>query len=328
MKKVLLASTALALSAGVAAADVRLSGDARMGLQYNSANAVSTTIEKRFTLNIDGSTTTDGGVTLGARLRIRSDENTGSSTNGARVFARFGGLTVAAGNILGAIESMPNLYGPVTPLQMTGNGFHSMITNVDRGAGPGAIGTGGVNQFGWDSYSSRGNAGTASGDGIEVIYTMGDFTFHASYSADSLRGVAGGGNVRAAAYGAYKFSGWTLAVGIQDSNVVADEQEDILAATISGKVGNFDVGLGYAQNGKGANKVDKVALNVGVTLDNGLGLVAHVANQNFSGAGVTNPTTFGIGARYGLGGGAFISGGIQTTERGATRADLGLSFNF
>lgn len=326
MKKVLFASTALALSAGVAAADVRLSGDARMGLQYNSANVVTTTIEKRFTLNIDGSTTTDGGVTLGARLRIRSDENTGSNTNGARVFARFGGLTVAAGNILGAIESMPNLYGPVTPLQMTGNGFHSMITNIDRGAGKGGVI--GRQYFGWDAYSSRGNAGTASGDGIEVIYTMGDFTFHVSYSADSLGGVAGGGNVRTAAYGAYKFSGWTLAIGIQDSNVLPNDAEDILAATLSGKVGNFDVGLGYAQTGAGANKVDKVALNVGVTLANGLGLVAHVANQNHSDAVVTNPTTFGIGARYGLGGGAFISGGIQTTERGATRGDIGLSFSF
>lgn len=323
MKKVLLASSALALSAGVAAAEVKFSGDARMGLQYNSAAAVTTTIEKRFTLNIDGSTTTDGGVTLGARVRLRSDENTGSNTNGARVFASYAGLTVAAGNILGAIESMPNLYGPVTPLQMTGNGFHSMVTNVDRGAA-------GLDYFSWDAYSSRGNAGTASGDGIELLYSNGPIALHMSYSADSLGGVGGGGNVRTAIYGAYTFSGWTFAIGYQDSNrnTFGPNSEDKLVGTISGKVGMFDLGLGYAQNGTGANQINKVALNAGVDLANGLRLTAHVANQSTSGGPVTNPTTFGIGARYGLGGGAFLSGGIQTTERGATRGDIGVSFNF
>ena len=37
MKKLLLATTAVALSAGVAAADVGLSGDARMGIAFNDA---------------------------------------------------------------------------------------------------------------------------------------------------------------------------------------------------------------------------------------------------------------------------------------------------
>lgn len=323
MKKVLFASTALALSAGVAAAEVKFSGDARLGLQYNSANAVTTVLEKRFTLNIERSTTTDGGVTLGARVRIRSDELTaaggGTAVNNARVFGSYAGLTVAAGNIIGAIESVPNLYGPTTPLTMTGNGFHSMITNVDRGgAGP--------NQFGWDSYGSRGNS-TASGDGIELLYNNGPFAFHVSYSADSLRGVAGGGNVRTAAYAAYTFSGWTVAVAVQDSNVAAAGAEDLLLGTISGAIGNFNVGLGYAQVGEGANRVNKVALNGSATF-NGLTVQAHVANQSTSGGVVTNPTTFGIGAIYGLGGGATVSGGIQTTERGATRGDIGVAFRF
>ncbi|MFN6978013.1 MAG: porin, partial [Gemmobacter sp.] len=112
------ATTALALSAGVAAAEVKFGGDARMGLQYNSAgwtgaNTPTVRLEKRFTLNIDGSTTTDGGVTLAARARIRSDENAGAAVSGARVSASFAGLTVTAGNIDSPIEQMGVMYRPL-----------------------------------------------------------------------------------------------------------------------------------------------------------------------------------------------------------------------
>jgi outer membrane protein OmpU len=48
MKKILLATTAVALSAGVAAAEVKLSGDARFGIQYDGGKADNKTVlEKR-----------------------------------------------------------------------------------------------------------------------------------------------------------------------------------------------------------------------------------------------------------------------------------------
>ena len=172
MKKVLIATTALTLSAGIAAADVKISGSARFGLQYNGANATKTSLEKRMTLNIDASTTADNGVTFGARVRLRSDEVAGSAVNGARVFARAGGLTVAAGNTLGAIESMPNLYGPSVGL--TGLGWSGLVTNIDR-----AGAAHNTNYFDWDAYDSRG----LGAEGIEVIYSRGDFTGQVSYSS-------------------------------------------------------------------------------------------------------------------------------------------------
>ncbi len=68
MKKLLLASTALVATAGIAAADVNLSGGARFGIIDNGTD---TLITNRFTINIDGNATIDSGAELFARVRIR-----------------------------------------------------------------------------------------------------------------------------------------------------------------------------------------------------------------------------------------------------------------
>lgn len=315
MKKFLIASTALVAMAGAAAAEVKIGGDARFGLRYNSAPAAGVTktqLEKRMTVNIDGSTTADNGVTFGARVRLRSDENAATLVSGARVFARAGGLTVAAGNILGAIESMPNLYGPSVGL--TGLGWSGLVTNVS-GLGHAA--------FDWDAFSSNANGA----EGIEVIYSMGDFTGHLSYSSNGLRGVApASSGRRVAAYGAYKFSGWTVALGIQDSNVVAGGVEDKVVLTASGKIGDFGIGFGAAQNGKGANKINKFALNGSYTM--GATTISGYIAQQGAAAGVLSRSTYGIGASYAMGGGASLVGGIERTTAKTTRADIGVSFSF
>ena len=318
MKKFLIASTALVAMAGAAAAEVKISGDARFGLQYNGANAVKTSLEKRMTVNIDGSTTADNGVTFGARVRIRSDEVAGTAVSGARVFARSGGLTVAAGNILGALESTPNLYGPSVGL--TGLGWSGLTTNVDRGGA-----THDANYFDWDSFSSRGNGA----EGIEVIYSMGDFAGHVSYSSSKLNGVNAAAR-RLAAYGAYTFSGWTVALAIQDADTARDVQDKVVL-TASGKIGDFGIGFGVAQNGKGAKavggKITKYALNGSYTMG-ATTVSGYIANQNVLPVATGSKSSFGLGVSYDLGGGAAIAGGIERTTRKDTRADIGVSFRF
>ena len=86
MKKVLFATTALVATASVAAADVTLSGGGRFGLVYNSqsTDGVKNTnskvrMERRMTINIDGSGSTDGGLEFGGRMRLRSDEGEAGS---------------------------------------------------------------------------------------------------------------------------------------------------------------------------------------------------------------------------------------------------------
>ena len=350
MKKFLIASTALVAMAGAAAAEVKISGDARFGLQYTGdatdfgapAGTSKTSLEKRMSVNIDGSTTADNGVTFGARVRIRSDEIAGTDTAGARVFASAGGLTVAAGNILGAIESMPNLYGPSVGL--TGLGWSGMVANIDRGPAVGlaaataaaaptpltaaqtrAAQKHGAMYFDWDAYSSRGNGA----EGIEVMYSMGDFKGHISYSSSKLNGGAAA-TKRVAAYGAYTFSGWTVALGIQDADTANDIQDKVIL-TASGKIGDFGIGFGVAQNGKGAKavggKVTKYAINGSYTMG-ATTVSGYIANQDVLPVAGGSKSSYGIGASYSMGGGASLVGGIERTTRKDTRADIGVSFSF
>lgn len=241
MKKALLATTAVVLTAGMAAAEVKFSGDARFGLQYSSTgfpqgttaftgNTSKTILEKRLRLNLDASTTTDSGVTFGGRVRITSEEgvsnpaalagnqvNANQSVNtiasGARVYAQYGGLTVAVGNILGAVETAPNFSRHAVRYTLTTLDYHSL--------------------GGFDAFASAGNGA----EGIEVIYKQGPLQFHLSHSDADMTRQAGAAR-RTAAHLAYTFNGWTVAGVVQDS---ANNAEDFYGLTAGGKIQNFGV---------------------------------------------------------------------------------------
>lgn len=306
MKKVLLATTAVALSAGVAYAEVSISGNARMGLQYTdtpAGTAAKTTIEKRMTVSINATTESSSGITFGANVRIRSNENAGF-LNGARVFMQTSGFEMAMGNINGAIESMPGLYDPSVGL--TGLGWGGLVTN-----------TAGDGYFGWDAYTHSANGA----EGVEVTYTAGAFTGHVSYSDNSVGGLSSnGGNSgvkRAAAYGAYTMNDWTVALGLQESNALGGA-EDKAILTVGGKLGDYSVGFGYADN----NGTKKFALNGAATFG-ATTVSAYVADEDTAGT----DTAYGLGVSYDLGG-ASIVGGFAHTESDVNRADLGVSFSF
>ncbi len=303
MKKVLLATTALALSAGVASAEVSLSGNARMGLQYNSAPSTGvdkTTLEKRFTLNISGSTETSSGIALGAAMNLRDNESTTASTvnSGARVFLKSGNIEVAAGNIYGAIDSMPGLYSASAGL--TGLGWDGLVTNtVTKG------------DWAWDSYTSSGNGV----EGVEATYSAGAFSGHLSYSSDQLSGLTTTAK-KTAGYIAYTMGDWTVALGAQDASVNTNDKTIV---TVSGKVGDFGVGIAAADN----DGVTKIALSGSATFG-ATSVSVYVADDESTGA-TDNP--MGLGVSHDLGGASLV-GGVARTDTGNNRADLGVSFSF
>jgi len=302
MKKVLLATTAVALSAGVAYAEVSFSGNARMGLQYTSepaAGVAKTTLEKRMTVNIDATTESSSGITFGARMRLRSNENTGAhGFSGARVYLSTGGLEIGAGNIYGAIDSMPGLYNSEVGLTVL-NDAGVVVNTVANPA----------TAWGFDDFSSNGNGA----EGVEAIYTAGAFTGHLSYSGDQLRGETTDGK-RVAAYGAYTMNDWTVALGMQDSS---DDNEDKTVLVVSGNVGDYGVGFAAADN----NGETKIALNgsatFGATTVNGF-IADEESGDNLA---------IGLGVSYDLGGAAVV-GGVEKDAAGVTRADFGVSFSF
>lgn len=117
MKKALIASTALVLSAGIAAADVTISGYGRTGVQYQENRGGVNSDEKeaqivsRMRLNFDASTSTDQGVEFGGRIRMQWDQGeTGATESPAYLYVTSNGLTVSVGNVNTAYDSAGLLY--------------------------------------------------------------------------------------------------------------------------------------------------------------------------------------------------------------------------
>ncbi|WP_273498651.1 porin [Lentibacter algarum] len=259
---------------------------AAVGTAATPAGASSTDITSRLRIVIDANAESDAGVTFGAMVRIQQGEGQQGATNGARSYAKSGGLEVGVGNIWGALESMPGQY-PID-LGLTGLGY-------DYGVG------------GADAYSSGGLVSSGA-NGIEVMYSMGDFTAHISASDT---------NDRIAAYGAYTFSGWTVALGLQDSSAATDTE---ITATVGGTVGPVSLGLAYAETG--AN-VDRFVLSAGMDVGAATNVEAYYASQSNMA-----DDSYGIDFNHSLGGGTSLRGGVASNFSGQTVADFGVRFNF
>ena len=302
MKNLLIATTALVATAGMAAAEISFSGGARFGIVHDDSRATDETrVHNRFTLNIDGTAETDSGVEFFARVRVRGG-NTGdtglvaTTVSAPRVGATIGGLTVAVGNINGALESTPGLYSGNVGL--TGLGWGSLPTNNSAAGG-----------FAWDAFSSGG----AGSNGVEVIYSSNGFGVHVSHSGSSAAGAAD----RTAINVSYNFSDWTVALGHQSSDTTAEETTLL---TVGGTIGNVAVGFAHADNDG-----DRDATRVNATFEVGAG--TKVTAYYTAASGVGREDSYGLGFTHSLGG-ATLAGGVANSFTGATVADMGVRFNF
>ncbi|MGY6697083.1 MAG: porin, partial [Roseinatronobacter sp.] len=137
MKKLLLATTALTLSAGVAAADVALSGNARMGVVYDGEDfGFNSRLRVQFTLSGE----TDGGLAFGGSIRADNADgagggnvDTGGMTQGSVfISGEFGRLSM--GDVAGAAEFIA---GDLAGVGVTGLRFlneNTFLSNADRAA--------------------------------------------------------------------------------------------------------------------------------------------------------------------------------------------------
>lgn len=307
MKNIILATTALVATAGVAAADVSISGYARFGTVY-SDNADDWNTASRLRLQFDVSAETDGGIVFGARQRLQTEENgTGNGGNGARFYMSTNGFTLAMGNILGVIEAAPNLYLPTASagVGLEGNGFYSLAANTRS--------NGGAHQ--WTAYDS---AGAGANEGVEILYSMNGFGVHLHH-AENARGIAGNDSFGIGAN--YTFSGYTVAAAYEDF----DNGDSILFASVGGTIGAFDVALAYADTEFAGLDAQKWSLKGGYDFGTGLTVYGFVASENNNAN-----ESFGLGASYDLGGGVSLEGGITQTDDIAddTIVSLGAFFSF
>ncbi|MWB76575.1 porin [Pseudooceanicola sp. 216_PA32_1] len=81
--------TCLALAPAPALAQLRFEGEARFGVSHDSSSKAAR-IESRYGLDSTASTTSDGGLTFGAQVRVRAGNGRAAAPNGPRYFVTTG----------------------------------------------------------------------------------------------------------------------------------------------------------------------------------------------------------------------------------------------
>lgn len=236
MKKILLASAATLALTGYAAADVRVAGDANMGVNYNG---VAWAIDQSVRLTFTGTTETDHGVALTGFFRM---------TDGAfdrqwvRVSAE--GLTLTVGGTNGAIRS----------LARTG-----IFYGYNRGGVWAADTTVGIHTDGAGNVAYASYAADAFTVGASVNVTgAANYEIAGRYSMDGLTVAAGFGTGNIwAIHGSYAMGDITAMIGYNSASVLV----------VGGSYAMGDITVGAALQNSGAGT--RYGANVGYNLGGG-----------------------------------------------------------
>ena len=304
MKKILLATSAVALFAGAAAAEVTTTGSARMGIVNLDDGVDSTTFfSSRVRIVFTASGETDSGLSFGASMRADQIAGNGGSSTGdtngdSTVFisGSFGKLTM--GDVSGAADALVGQvsgvgYGPNDDTQeilfigtvKTAAYYEYSTGAVTFGLGAGQLDTGvdtynvGV-KYSTDAYSAA-IAWETADNGVTSVDML------------SLGG--------SATFGAAK-------IKARVSDIDLAGADTAYAVSVDYTTGATTLTAFYTDYG-----------NTGVLL-----------NPYFNGGTDTNH--IGIGASYDLGGGATVAAGYtmqnNTGVADATIANVGLKFAF
>lgn len=338
MQKALIASTALILTAGVAAADVTISGYGRTGIIYQENTPAQdalglneTQIVSRLRMNIDAATSSEQGVDFGARFRLQWDQNNGSrgnqgQLNAGKLYVTSSGLTVEVGNVDTAFDSAGLLYA-------------TELGSYDRSVGfSGRVGT----FFAYDADRYTGQFLDLDGDGmlgddeeelatyngIAARYSIAGATVRVSYVDPDQSGLVSDDeelgfsvdykwNDRLELSGAY----------VMDGGGIADNDIFFVGARYA-VMDNARVGLNYidTSNDTIADVGNTISLYGDYTLADGLtNIEAYVANNDDEDNATDN--AYGIGVNYDLGG-ARLGASVQRDYQERVTADMGVRFDF
>ena len=334
MKKLLIATTALVATAGMAAADVKLTGYAEIGMtDAGGTNGMEMHSDMDIGFKLSGAS--DNGLTFGASIDL--DEVSGgiASTGGSQainVSGAFGTLTM--GDTDGAMDKRNNEVGSLTAIS--------------------------DNHTGHAGYN--GGSGLDSGDILRYDTSVGSFNVSASIGQDDTAG-----NNDVMGYGLSTTVGTVaLSVGYQ-----TDNSQDITAVSAKSTIGGLTVTANYSEATMDAtaeiaavsavpfvfntvtggvttagkevvafkaavnNSYEHTGLGLGYTVS-GVNLSANYGSYDYDDG--SQADGFGLAANYSLGGGATVmvgygSGNARATNRVAAAADvdtfsvgLGLSF--
>ncbi|MCT2540960.1 porin [Sedimentimonas flavescens] len=302
MKKVLLATTALVFSAGYAAAEVTIAGSANMGFKYNEAGlgyaGKDTAGWYEIDMTVTGTMESDAGLTFGATVDLDSVYGNDNQDYGGTVFASgaFGTFTV------GMVDPVADDYG------MSDIGFDGIgIDDVAE-----------IGNYSFGLTTLEGLTGIDFGDvdwGVTADarwdYSVGAITLGASIDTInedySIAAAYDFGVVKAAlAYSKDDLSGY-----------------DSTQFKLSGSQNGFGGEFFYATSDLADSYGVYGSYKTGALMLEAAYSKAELDNSFGGGSG----DAWGLGAKYDLGGGAKVAGGIGDIE-GNTVADLGVTFSF
>lgn len=328
MKKILLATTVLAFSAGYAAAEVSFAGQAKMGLKYDGTQDEETTAHSEAVLYVAMSGETDTGLAFGATIDMIVENNGDLANDDTTVF------------ISGAFGKL------------------------SMGAVPEADENGGIADTGWDDLNTDDVAENLSGDELDdylngqsldhnVNYTYSADAFSISISGKIDRDSFNFGTVLApnvvetesyAIGGKYNFGDAYVGLGYAKhdglsfrtdlTSAVGVAEAEVITAVAGGTFDAFGIAAMYSDgtitDDLGDLDVSAFGLRGSYTMD-ALTVFAAYSDADM-GDFAADQTIYSIGAGYDLGGGAQIVGGVAQYEIGdadkETIADLGITMSF
>jgi len=328
MKKLLIASTALVATAGMAAADITMSGYAEIGMR-DAGGAVGMEMHSDMDIGFKLSGASDNGLTFGASIDLDEVSNGVASTGGphaVHVSGAFGTLTM--GDTDGALDKANAEVAALTTIADD----HSTHAGYNGGAG---LDSNDVLRYdttaaGFGISASIGQSDVAVANdvmGYGITTTLGTVAVSAAYQADNVQDITA-------------VSAKTTVGGL---TITANYSEATMAATaavpeVTAVAFVFDTVTGTAITGVAAvaaadainNSYEHSAIGLAYTVS-GVNLHANYGSYDFDDG--TQADGYGLAANYGLGGGATVMVGYGNGNARSATADvstfsvgLGLSF--
>ncbi len=337
MKKILLASTALVATAGMAAAEITFSGSGRFGLSYvedrgtitttstvttftgtattangavtRNVNGVTQTVTteelddtilySRMRINIDASTATDGGIEFGGRIRIQAVSNSEGEA--------------ADTGISGAQFSVA--YGG---LEVYVGNVGSAVDQMKHRAGvaePGSLfNFGQAAAMNYDKYgfSSGGNGNHA----LYATYSTGPVLLGLSYDDNS-------GEDQTEAFITY--TGDTFGVTLAGGEAANGDEVVLLAGQVS--LGDLSLGAVVGDEDLATNDATLGGTFYGISAAYAVSSATTIEFAYGRGSESTDAESYGIGVAHSLGGNVTLVGGVGENND-ATEASVGVRLGF
>ncbi|HBM61048.1 MAG TPA: porin [Citreicella sp.] len=343
MKKILFATTALVATAGFAAAEVAITGEAEMGI-YNPNTETQETqfftdLDVRFTMTGEA----DNGLTFGATIDLdeaadRSNPGRFESPNvqgGENMFVAFGGARLTMGDTDGALDfAVPEMGlagGSLNDDETNHAGFNDADgffdgllfgTADDSGLAFDGAGDGQIARFdySYDAFTFSVSAEQlANGDDVEVV--VGTETLDLGSTVWGV-GVSYSGDL----------SGVALTAGLGYQTM--EDVGDVTSVGVTGELTNgLSLGATYTQFSSdidGLEDIDHVGVGVGYTMD----AIAVGVNWGQYESDGDNVEGWGLAGTYDLGGGLSARLGYGKNDFSDVGGDdyntwsLGLRMNF